>query len=178
MNRSLRIAAAAAVVITACGATGIAALAKSARGSAKEAAPRPERGSMTLSSLDRGNTRQLFSSALLEGAGETTSVQIPAEMEVDATLVVFTTFGDTAGADAAVNLYFSQLGAGLAYPCNAYLKAHETVTFAFSPPLRLRAGDAIEAGGFGSLGVNGTRCEVSVFGYIPTAVRTEGMTVQ
>lgn len=128
---------------------------------------------------ERGNTRWLFASPFVSDSASTLIGTASAATELDVTQMVLTLYGDAGSPNTGqVNAYIAHPSGVTSVSVNCLVSQRENVVMAFDPPVRFRTGDLLVLSGRnGPLG-SGVILEVSMHGFIPSAVRTEGMTVQ
>ncbi len=134
----------------------------------------------TFNKEDRGNTRTLFSTVILNSSSSGNIAGVTNDTEIDATSITFAIHPNPAvPGTTSVNAY-AGFGVSGVFPANSYMKGVSTIVHNFNPPIRLRFGDYA---GFLRLGdplPPGAiiTCEVVIHGFIPSVNRSEGFMVQ
>ncbi|MCB2154741.1 hypothetical protein KQI84_07625 [bacterium] len=145
---------------------------QTAVGSGKELSPKSKDTSRgALASLDRGNTRTEYSVNLLSETVSSQSTTFDASTEIDITSATISTYifeVDT----CLANVYLGQ--PGFVYPLNVAVKESGVQHLTFDPPIRARAGDAINVDRLQPV-VGDIRVEVSLFGTVPAPTKSDLM---
>lgn len=169
-----------AYIVVAAVALAIAASAITAKASqtffGKEEAGDAARVSMTTSVTDRGSARCIYiatGSAINTDASG--NAQITKASEIDATSITYTIRSNGAASDAVYNCYLA-LGGSSVYPANGSLTIPGNFTSEFNPPLRLRAGDAVNLSRISGT-ITGATLEVYIHGFVPDSARMDSVSV-